>query len=322
MGSFGNVARRRQAHFRDTSPTISEQGRSPRDDQGRRHGHLLALGHEDENLYPSLRGASGARRFFKRRGIRWHGSDGPTRNMVSSQIACVNFLMPLAEIPGAVAAAVRAIDNDVRDIVDIHHKGRTSPVEFEWIGLECSLEGGTTRGANNTSVDAFAVADTGAGRRAYLIEWKYVEDNAAGRSKGKQGDTRRRRYAGRYKAKSSAFSGVVPMDELLYDPFYQLMRLRLLADRMVENRELGVSEAKVVVVVPRGNTAYRRRITSPSLAKRFPQLKNVSDVVRASLKHADRAFASVCPSMLLEAVERECSATVSSWTAYMRERYG
>ena len=110
MSSFGNAVRRRQAHFRDTSPTISEQGRSPWDDQGRRHGYLLAVGHEDENLYPSLRGASGARRFFKWRGIRWHGSDGPTRNMVSSQIACVNFLLPLADIPGAVAAAVRAID--------------------------------------------------------------------------------------------------------------------------------------------------------------------------------------------------------------------
>ena len=322
MSSFGNAVRRRQAHFRDTSPTISEQGRSPWDDQGRRHGYLLAVGHEDENLYPSLRGASGARRFFKWRGIRWHGSDGPTRNMVSSQIACVNFLLPLADIPGAVAAAVRAIDSDVRNLVDIRYAGSTSPVEFEWIGLECSLEGGTTRGANNTSVDAFVVADTGAGRRAYLMEWKYVEESAEDKGLGDKGETRRRRYAGSYKAESSAFNGVVPMDELLYDPFYQIMRLRLLADRMVGNRELGVSEAKVVVVVPRGNTAYRRRITSPPLAERFPQLKTVSDVMRATLKHADRAFATVCPSMLLEAVERECGATVSSWTAYMRERYG
>ena len=133
---------------------------------------------------------------------------------------------PLAEIPGAVAAAVRAIDSDVRDIVDIRHEGSTSPVEFEWIGLERSLEGGTTRGAINTSVDAFAVADTGARRRAYLMEWKYVEDynSAEDKGLGDKGETRRRRYAGLYTAESSAFSGAVPMDELLYDPFYQLMR--------------------------------------------------------------------------------------------------
>ena len=42
------------------------------------------------------------------------------------------------------------------------------------------------------------------------------------------------------------------MDEFLYEPFYQAMRLRLLADRMVRERQLGVSDAKVVVVVPKG----------------------------------------------------------------------
>ena len=33
----------------------------------------------------------------------------------------------------------------------------------------------TTRGAVSTSIDAFAVAETARGRRAYLIEWKYTE---------------------------------------------------------------------------------------------------------------------------------------------------
>ena len=333
MCSFGVTARTRQTCFRDTSSTISEHGRSPSDDKGQRHGHLLALGHEEENLYPSLRGEAGARRFFKERGIKWHRTAGsgdtqdgdgvPTRNMASSQVACVNFLLPLAEIPGAVAAAIRAIDSDVKGIVDIRHEGRASPVESEWIGLGDSLEGGATRGANNTSVDAFVIADTDAGRRAYLIEWKYVEEYGVGVDKGAgdSGETRRRRYAARYEAESSAFSGVVPMDELLYEPFYQLMRHRLLADRIVTDRELGISEAKVVVVVPEGNLAYLERITSPPLTRRFPQLKTVSEVMRATLKRPDKSFASVCPSMLLEAVEHECGAPASSWAGYHRERY-
>ena len=162
---FGNAARKQQAKFRDTSSTISDQARSPLDDQCQRHGHLLGAGCEEESLYPSLRGKSGARQFFKERDIKWwtdkanyDDGDGPTRNMASSQVACVNFLLPLAEMPGALAAAFRAIDSDVKDIVDIRHKGKTSPVEFEWIGLERSLEGGTTRGFNNTSVDAFVIA--------------------------------------------------------------------------------------------------------------------------------------------------------------------
>lgn len=334
MSSFGYRERQRQATFRNTSPTISAPGRAPSDEKGRRHGHLLALGHEEENLYPSLRGEAGARRFFKERGIKWHrtarsgdtagGDGGPTRNMASSQVACVNFLLPLAEIPGAVAAVIRAMDSDVKGIVDILHEGRASPVEFEWIGLGHSLEGRRIRGANTTSVDAFVIADTDAGRRAYLMEWKYTEEYRVAHDKGagKSGETRRRRYATRYKAASSAFSGVVPMDELLYEPFYQLMRYRLLADRMVTDRELGISEAKVVVVVPEGNSAYRERMTSPPLARRFPHRQTVSDVMRATLKHPDKSFVSVCPSLLLKAVEQECGASASSWAVYHRERYG
>ena len=334
MRDFGKAARKQQADFRDKSTTISDQGRSPSDDKGQRHGHLLATGCEDENLYPSLRGEAGARRFFEERGIKWHrtarsgdavGEDGPTRNMASSQVACVNFLLPLAGMPGALAAVIGAIDNDVKGIVDIRHEGRTSPVEFEWIGLGGSLEGGTTRGANNTSVDAFVIADTDTGRRAYLMEWKYVEDYESGEDKGEgpEGETRKGRYSDPYSAESSAFSGEVPMGELLYEPFYQLMRLRLLADRMVANRELDVTDAKVVVVVPEGNSEYRERITSPPLEKRFPQHKTVSDVMRATLKDSDAAFASVCPSVLLDVVERECDSDATrDWVAYQRERYG
>ena len=333
MSSFGDRARQRQATFRTTSLTISAAGRAPADEKGRRHGHLLALGHEEENLYPSLRGEAGARLFFKERGIKWHRTarsgdtargDGPTRNLASSQVACVNFLLPLAAIPGALAAAVRALDSDVTGLVDIRHNGRTSPLEFEWIGLKHSLEGGRTRGANNTSVDAFVIADTEGGRRAYLMEWKYTEEYKGSRDMGAgdSGEKRRRRYATRYEAESSAFSGVVPMSELLYEPFYQLLRLRLLADRMVTDGELEVSEAKVVAVVPEGNSAYRDQITSPPLARRFPHLHTVADLMRATLKHPDISFASVCPSLLLEAVEQECGAAASSWAAYYRERYG
>ena len=333
MHGFGKAARKQQANFRDKSKTISDRGRSPSDAKGQRHGHLLATGCEDENLYPSLRGGAGVRRFFKERGIKWHrtdrsgdvaGEDGPTRNMASSQIACINFLLPLAEVPGALTAVVGAIDEDVKGVIDIRHEGRTSPVEFEWIGLSSSLEGKAVRGANNTSIDAFLIADTNAGRCAYLMEWKYTEEYKYGDDKGAgpPGKTRKSRYTDLYSAESSAFSGEAPMRELLYEPFYQLMRLRLLADRMVANRELDITDAKVVVVVPEGNSEYRERITSPPLAKRSPQHKTVSDVMRATLKDPNATFASVCPSVLLNAVERKCdSDAIRDWMAYQRERY-
>ena len=241
--------------------------------------------------------------------------------MASSQVACVNFLLPLSEIPGALRAVLRAIDNDVEDVVLIPHL--ESPVELEWIGLDTSLEGVKTRGALSTSTDAFMVASTKSGtRRAYLIEWKYVEEyNRHFLGEGSRGRTRLDRYTDLYYSNNSSFNGTSPINDLLYEPFYQIMRFRLLADRMVENRELDVKDARVVAVVPQSNTAYRERITSRPLAQKFPELKTVEAVVKATLKNPD-GFKTVDYSTLIGSVERECGAAATDWVSYHRERYG
>lgn len=330
MSGYESVAKKWQAEFRKFSPTISPKGRLPQDKIGQKHGHLLALGCEEENLYPALRGEEGVQKFFREREIKWHrhhrsgdpkGMAGPTRNMVSSQIACVNFLLPLCEIPGALAAVARAIDDDVNDVVPLHDKDRVSPVEFEWTGLCHPLERDSvsTRGAYVTNVDAFMVVTTANGLRAYLMEWKYTEKYPANRYKGNQ--KRQRTYAPLY-ANTSSFTDEVPMDEFLYEPFYQIMRLRLLADRMVEKKEFDVSEAKVIVVVPQEHTKYRKHITSNPLAQRFPKLDTVEEVFCATLKRPNDAFAMVSPALLVDAIEREYGDAALDWVAYQRERYG
>ena len=341
--SFDRAAKRRQQQFRDASPTVSDRGRSPIDDKGLRNPHLLALGCEVENLFPGIRDEGGAIDFFSQRDIKWwkssrsgdnSKSDGPSRNMASSQVACVNFLLPLAGIPGALLSVLRSLDDDVVDVVTISHDGRTSPVEFEWIGLGRSLEEGRDRGAHNTSIDALLVAETTTGRRrAYLLEWKYVERYLSSapefKGRGPSGDTRRRRYAERYHASFSSFNPATApdLDDFLYEPFYQIMRQRLLADRMVQEGELGIDEAKVVVVVPEQNWAYRavsdgKTTTSPPLAQRFPGLETVEAVMRASLKEADAQFDMVAPSSLLDAVCRSLPDETAEWAAYWRDRYG
>lgn len=244
--------------------------------------------------------------------------------MASSQIACINFLLPLTEIDGALEAALRAIDEDVKSVIAIEHEGNKSQVEFEWIGVSKPLEkdAKAIRGALTTSIDAFMVAETATSLRAYLMEWKYVEESEEGNGVMiRKSNTPISRYSALYKAESSSFNGTAPMDELLYEPFYQLMRQRLLADRMVNDAELGVTDAKVIAVVPEANTAYRERITSPPLAQRFPNHKTVSDVFRAALKQPV-SYAMVCPSVLVAAVEQECGGAAANWVAYQRERYG
>ena len=110
-------------------------------------------------------------------------------------------------------------------------------------------------------------------------------------------------------------------------PSIQIMRQRLLADRMVHEGELEIDEAKVVVVVPEQNWAYRtvsdgKTTTSPLLAKRFPQLKTVEDVMRTSLKVPDAQFDMVAPSSLLEAVSQCLPGETDEWACYWRTRYG
>ena len=339
---FERAAKSRQSDFRNQSPTISADARRPMDQKGQRNPHLLSLGWEEENLFPGIRGPGGAIEFFSERKIRWWKSsrsgddakvDGPTRNMASSQVACVNFLLPLAGVPGALTAALRVLDEDVSAVVDVHHDGSSSPVEFEWLGVPHSLEGGSTRGAQNTSVDALLVAETTAGqRRAYLIEWKYVERYLTTRpdfkGAGKSGCTRRGRYADLFHSPFSAFNATAAdFDAFLYEPFYQIMRQRLLADRMVQCRELEVDEARVVVVVPEENWAYRalrdgRAKTSPALVCQFSELETVEDVMRATLKEPDSEFGMVPPSLLFQRVVSNFPDETAEWANYWRERYG
>ena len=324
----------RQAAFRATSATISSSGRTPVDKMGREYPYMLALGYEDENFYPTLRGSDGVRRFFDERSIEWWrhrnfdkgNENGPTRNMASSQIACVNFILPLASIENGLIALLAAVDDDVTAILQIvdPRADTASPVEFEWIGLGHALEGEseTKRGKYSTSVDAFLIAETRSGRRGYLVEWKYTEaygENDKGR--GRKGRTRRGRYEKPYKD-SAAFRDGVPLGAWLHDPFYQIMRQRLLADRMVTRKELGVSEAKVVLVCPDGNLDYRQSLTSPLLAAMFPEATSVEEVIRAATSDPDLNFGFVSQSEIGTAVRAKCGACAHGWSEYHAARYG
>lgn len=334
MLAFGRRARTKQAEFRNHSPTISAAARSPSDEKGERNPHLLAIGHEDENLYPPLRASCKARSFFTERDIKWWKScrsgdemevTGPTRNMASSQVACVNFLLPLASIPGALAEVLRCFDSDVANVVPMEYEGLSSTVEFEWIGREGSLEGGQrTRGANVTSADALIVGATAGGaRRAYLFEWKYVEEYQVGRwlGMGKSGETRRGRYKPLLEASDSPLRPGVSLDDLLYEPFFQLLRLLLLGRRIIRDAEFQTSGARAVVVCPQENLAYRNRITSPPLAKQLSEVRTVHEVMKQLMNTpSELVFSS--QEELLQRLRASAPVGLSDWLTYQEARYG
>lgn len=330
---FGVHARKQQAAFRKTLSTAADH---PAYDKGGRHGHLIALGHEDENLMPELRGSNGARKFFSDRKIKWwrnprsgdSAGDGPTRNLASSQVSCVNFLLSLASEPAALTELLRVIDPDVQEVLPIVHCDRSSLVEFEWVGWNGPLEGGaTTRGMNQTSADALMVARTKRGICAYVIEWKYCEEYLRPEDKGQgaSGDTRRRRYSQLFADPTSAFNDAAPLDEFFFEPHYQIMRLLLLADRI---RSSGVTEclrvddARVLVVCPEANSDYRNVVQSTPLARRFPQVATIEAMVRATLKDPER-FSVVAQESLVSALRASPIArTIGSWLDYHHVRYG
>ena len=285
---------------------------------------------------PELRGPDGALTFFHDRRIQWWRNPrsgdgpgtGPTRNLASSQVCCVNFLLPLAVRPGVLEGLLKAIDPDVLEVVPVEYDGLASRVELEWVGWKGPLEGGRiTRGANQTSADALIVARTTAGHRAYVLEWKYCEQYQRPEDKGEgpSGETRRQRYLERYSAVDSPFNGLAPLDEFLFEPFYQIMRLLLLARKLRQEgvtRTLQVDDVRVLVICPEANLEYRRVVKSTPLAKRFLALEALEEVIHATLK-APRDFAMVGQEGLVEALRRDpCAGDLDDWLEYHRVRYG
>jgi hypothetical protein len=285
---------------------------------------LLTPGHEDENLFPALRGPGGAIEFFEERGISWWRTsklenaklvDRPSRHMLSSQVSCVNFLMPLAQSPAALLALLRAVDDDVAEVVPINHHGRTALVELEWVGVDGPLEPGDfVRGSKCTSVDAFLIARTPRGLRAYLIEWKYTE--SCGDALGPGEDrTRLLRYRDLYD-RSGLFA--VPLDGVLWEPAYQLIRSLLLGCRTIERSELGVVEARTIVVCPEANAAYRSFPPDHPLA--CPGVDSVGTLMTHLLRDPSR-FGIASQGLLMRTVLSSGAPLPQGWAEYHAARY-
>lgn len=293
-----------------------------------------------DNLNPCIR--KKVIPFFADRKIQWWRSpktgddaqqDIPTRNLLSSQIACLNFLLPLVGQSAALTAFLRAIDPEVKRAVSISYEqnGRSfkSDVEFEWTGFTGNIEGtAQSRGANATSVDAFLLAELKDGStRAYLIEWKYTEHYRVGESKGegRSGDTRRRRYAHLVQAEDSSFRSGINLDDLLYDPIYQIVRMFLLRDRMIREepeQHYGITSARVVVICPEANVAYRNRITSPALQAALGESSMLTTAIRSLLKNPDD-FIMAAPEKIAAEMRNVMGTQVpKTWEKYLKSRYG
>lgn len=251
--------------------------------------------------------------------IRWHrfASHG-----LSSQICCVNFLLPFADRPALLGRWIEHVTGDrVAEVlpVEMGRAGRDWFVTFEWIGdadhlNECKPGATRARGANATAADAaIKYRDRDGRTHLLLIEWKYTESYGAPLQE-KGNPTRRERYGAIWRVPNGPIRADAPvsLDDFLWEPFYQLLRQQMLAFH-TERAGSGVDRARVLHLSPAGNRNLHR-VTSPGLR---PLGTDAFDVFRGLLADPD-AFRC----MTIEAAFAPLAGWPGAdWWPWIAERY-
>lgn len=271
------------------------------------------------NLAPEIREAAPA--YFKEKGISWHTHCG---HGLSSQICCLNFLMPLAHRPKLLSRLIgHALGIDPPDMLPMEHDtaGRAWFVAFEWIGgdhlNEAAQNGTRTRGTNATSADAVVRFQHNGQTEILLIEWKYTESYGAPIPPA--GNPTR---MGRYRDIAFAPNGPIRADlglaveDFFWEPFYQLLRQQMLAFQMEMAREDGATRVRVLHISPAGNRALHK-VTAPAL-RRFGT--DAFEAFRAVLAQRG-AFVGATIESLFQPLFDSGEADADEWSAYIRDRY-
>jgi predicted DNA-binding ribbon-helix-helix protein len=292
--------------------------------------YRLAATGAGRNLAPSIRVV--AERYFAERpdgAITWHRH---ANHALSSQVCCLNFLMPLAERPDLLARLVhRAVGGSIPMMQPVEDgpDGRPWFVGFEWVGgnylNEANTNGKLTRGANATSADAVVRFTQDGSRHVLLIEWKYTESYgqplqstervlADGTRRGGN-HTRLERY------RDLAFDPKGPLktqpglslEDFFWEPFYQLLRQQMLACQMQKNKD--ADKVRVLHVSPAGNRELHA-VTSPAL-RRFG---NDAFRVFRTLLSDESAFINTTTEDLFGPLLAD-PGDATEWADYLKTRY-
>ncbi|MFH1560530.1 MAG: hypothetical protein ABID84_03875 [Chloroflexota bacterium] len=316
---------------------------------GRPRSFCLDDDYSAENLYDGIRDE--AVRYFTERRIPWHdGLNGrrlPSNHLCCSQSCCVNFLFPMASEPRLLERVFRHVFPNLREVLPILGDGVSGEeprryLGFEWIGTRDYLgehigkRGTRTRGANYTSADfVFRFLEQDGKIHLVLGEWKYTEEAGTTQYGAQQGaedrkpEVRRRTYWSAFSRGGGTFS-VKDKDKELYDalffgPFYQFMRLQLLAQEMVmgdHGREMDADVASVLWVCPEANKEFRRPRALPPYLAQGSSGKETFAVWRELIGNGQ--FQVMATEALLDILAADAKLgpdPVSRWVSYLSARY-
>jgi hypothetical protein len=244
---------------------------------------------------------------------------------LSSQVCCLNFLMPLVDQPTVLSNLVSAAlgIGQPNMLADKNSpEGRPGFVDFEWNGSQDYLNEGSagrrrTRGANSTSADAVIRFEHDGCRETLLIEWKYTENYGPPLRAGGN-PTRLRRYHNLAFAPEGPIRNDLDftLEDFFYEPLYQLLREQMLAYQMQRAGEDGADRVRVLHITPEANTAVRK-VTSPKLA-RFGI--NAFEVFRRLLVRPTD-FVSRSIEELFIPLLTSAETVVEGWRDYIAKRY-
>lgn len=285
--------------------------------------YRLDAASKELNLAPSLRPSAAA--YFEGHGVAWHRH---ANHALSSQVCCLNFLMPLAERPETLARLVQqAVGGSMPKMLRIEEPDRETGgyVGFEWIGKgnylnEANAKGQRSRGANATAADAIVRFEQDGRTETLLIEWKYTESYGAGlATSATSTETRLNRY------KDIAFAPEGPiradlglaLGDFFYEPFYQLLRQQMLAHQMQKQREDGAERVRVLHIAPRANRKLRR-ITSPAIRQKIGG-DDAFAVFRSMLTNPDEFISAATESLFAPLLKEPGEA--AEWAEYLTSRY-
>ncbi|MCQ2606652.1 MAG: hypothetical protein MJ204_08995 [Bacteroidales bacterium] len=223
--------------------------------RGKTYKHILTPDTTIYNLYADIR--KEALRYFEENTISWWSGNKPTGNLLSSQIACLNHLMPIMHDRNLVLTLLKKIDKDFEDVLPIQCDKNPGFIGFEIVSDNIYLnEKINNRGANCTSIDAIILGKKGDQNILVAIEWKYTEKyNSEDKSKDSAGKTRIDRYSNLINQSKILFPNA---NNKVYwqEPFYQLMRQTLWCEEMIKNKNIERIKADDFIhihVIPKNN---------------------------------------------------------------------
>ncbi|NQT26177.1 hypothetical protein HQ585_12540 [candidate division KSB1 bacterium] len=283
----------------------------------------LPRDYSEYNLFSGIREES--IQYFKDKSIKWHDNinSKPSNHLLDSQVCCVNFLFPFIDKPESLKSLLRPIYPNIEKIIPMEDKEKY--ISFEWIGLKNYLKEkirikNRTRGAYFTSSDAALMFEQDDGKKhILLIEWKYTESYSSTNIRYSKNNTDRMQiYSHILKRNDCPLNkGVLPdLEALFYEPFYQFMRLQLLAHEMERENELGADIVTVLHIAPKNNLEFQR-ITSPKLE----HIDNKATLVWQKVLNSIGKFRSISTESMFHDCINNPDPDLVEWASYINEKY-